>query len=85
MSKREFVPPPPKKTNPRGRVSFLTLGTAVLLRWLLDPLMGDALPPVTLFGAVAAAVWLGGYRIRPPSIFYQTACFARASPLVENP
>src|SRR4030095_1916043 len=35
---------------------------AVVLRWLLDPLMGDALPLVTLFGAVAAAVWLGGYR-----------------------
>jgi PAS domain S-box-containing protein len=36
---------------------------AVLLRWVLDPLMGDALPLVTLFGAVAAAVWLGGYRV----------------------
>jgi PAS domain S-box-containing protein len=34
----------------------------VLLRRLLDPLMGDALPLVTLFGAVAAAVWAGGYR-----------------------
>ena len=34
----------------------------MLLRWLLDPLMGDALPLVTLFGAVAAAVWVGGYR-----------------------
>jgi PAS domain S-box-containing protein len=38
------------------------LVAAVLLRWLLDPLMGDTLPLVTLFGAVAAAVWLGGYR-----------------------
>jgi len=36
---------------------------AVLLRWVLDPLMGDALPLVTLFGAVAAAAWLGGYRV----------------------
>jgi len=35
---------------------------AVLLRWLLDPVMGNALPLVTLFGAVAAAAWLGGYR-----------------------
>lgn len=34
---------------------------AVLLRWALDPIMGDTLPLVTLFGAVAAAVWLGGY------------------------
>src|SRR5262245_59757045 len=38
------------------------LVAAILLRWLLDPLMGDALPLVTLFGAVAAAVWVGGYR-----------------------
>ena len=35
---------------------------AVLLRWLLDPVMGDALPLVTLFGAVAATTWFGGYR-----------------------
>ena len=39
-----------------------TLGSAVLLRLILDPLMGDSLPLVTLFGAVAIAVWLGGYR-----------------------
>src|SRR5215510_6592951 len=39
---------------------------AVLLRWVLDPLMGDALPLVSLFGAVAAAVWLGGYRVAIP-------------------
>jgi ribosomal protein L14 len=37
---------------------------AVLLRWVLDAVMGDTLPLVTLFGAVvAAAVWLGGYRV----------------------
>ena len=38
------------------------LALAVLVRWLLDPLMGDTLPLVTLFGAVAAGVWVGGYR-----------------------
>ena len=43
-------------------VSLLVLAGAVLLRWLLDPLMGDSLPLVTLFGAVAGAVWIGGYR-----------------------
>jgi len=42
---------------------------AVLLRWLLDPVMGDALPLVTLFGAVAAAAWLGGYRVAIPVTF----------------
>ena len=44
-------------------VIALTLtALAVLLRLLLDPLMGDAMPLVTLFGPVAAAVWFGGYR-----------------------
>ncbi|HEV8203528.1 MAG TPA: PAS domain S-box protein [Pyrinomonadaceae bacterium] len=48
---------------------------AVLLRWLLDPLMGDSLPLVTLFGAVAAAVWLGGYRVAiPGTIVGYVAC-----------
>jgi PAS domain S-box-containing protein len=41
--------------------AVLALAGSVLLRWLLDPVMGDALPLVTLFGAVAAAVWVGGY------------------------
>src|SRR5687767_15920200 len=37
--------------------------------------MGDALPLVTLFGAVAAAVWLGGYRVAiPVTIVGYIAC-----------
>lgn len=47
-------------------LGFLAVVVAVLLRWLLDPLMGDLLPLVTLFGAVAAAVWLDGYRVAVP-------------------
>jgi PAS domain S-box-containing protein len=43
-------------------VALAALVAAVLLRWLLDPFMGDAFPLVTLFGAVAAATWVGGYR-----------------------
>lgn len=35
---------------------------AVLLRWLLDPWLGNNLTLVTLYGAIAAAVWYGGYR-----------------------
>ena len=42
-------------------VAGVALAVAVLLRWAVDPLIGDALPFVTLFGAVAAAVWLGGF------------------------
>ena len=33
---------------------------AAVLRFLLDPWLGDSLPYVTMFGAVAAAVWFGG-------------------------
>lgn len=48
---------------------------AVFLRWALDPLMGDALPLVTLFGAVAAAVWVGGYRVAiPVTLIGYAAC-----------
>src|SRR5262245_26391273 len=44
-----------------GGAVILT-GLAVLLRWLLHPWLGDQLPLTTLYGAVAIAVWLGGYR-----------------------
>src|SRR5215217_4431930 len=47
-------------------LGFVALLLAVLLRWALDLLMGDALPLVTLFGVVAACVWLGGYRLAIP-------------------
>src|SRR5262249_7074718 len=43
-------------------IAIAAVVAAVLIRWLLDPVMGAALPLVTLFGAVAAAVWVGGYR-----------------------
>ena len=49
-------------------LGFSALVAAVLIRWLLDPLMADALPLVTIFGAVAAAVWLGGYRVAIPVV-----------------
>jgi signal transduction histidine kinase/CheY-like chemotaxis protein len=34
--------------------------TAVLMRWVLDPWLGNAVPYSTLYGAVAIAVWFGG-------------------------
>jgi PAS domain S-box-containing protein len=37
-------------------------GLAVLVRWLLDPWLGDHLPLTTLYAAVVLAVWYGGYR-----------------------
>jgi PAS domain S-box-containing protein len=41
-------------------LSLIALAVAVALRWALDPLMGDTLPLVTLFAAVAAAIWISG-------------------------
>jgi len=41
-------------------IAVAALAAAILVRWLLDPVIGDSLPLVTLFGAVAAAVWVGG-------------------------
>src|SRR5690242_21950672 len=49
-------------------LGFSALILAILVRWVLNPIMGDALPLVTLFGAVAAAVWLGGYRLAIPIV-----------------
>ncbi|HYF17746.1 MAG TPA: HAMP domain-containing sensor histidine kinase [Ramlibacter sp.] len=34
----------------------------LLLRWLLDPWLGDRQPLSLLFGAVGIAVWVGGWR-----------------------
>lgn len=39
------------------------LVAAVGLRYVLHPWLGEELPLVTLFGAIAAAVWVGGYRV----------------------
>lgn len=56
-------------------LGFVALILAVLVRWLLDPLLGDAFPLVTLFGAVAAAVWLSGYRLAiPVALLGYVAC-----------
>jgi len=47
-------------------VSLAAVFLAVFVRWLLAPLLGDSLPLVTLYAAVAGAVWFGGYR---PALF----------------
>jgi PAS domain S-box-containing protein len=57
--------PPESATHGTGTVYALAaaaLAAAVMLRWVLDPLLGNTLPLVTLYGAVAAAVWVGGTR-----------------------
>ena len=42
--------------------ALVVTAAAVGVRALLDPWLGDTLRLVTLYGAVAAAAWYGGYR-----------------------
>jgi PAS domain S-box-containing protein len=43
-------------------IAVAALATALVLRVLLDPWLGNSFPFITLFGAIAFAVWVGGYR-----------------------
>ena len=79
--------PMSRSASTRGAVlayglSLAVLTLAVILRWLLDPLMGDTLPLVTLFGAVAIAVWMGGYR---PAILVVVVGYLAAAYLFIQP
>jgi PAS domain S-box-containing protein len=47
---------------------------ALLIRWLLDPMLGTSLPLVTSFGAVAASVWVAG--CLPASVIAVVGYFA---------
>jgi K+-sensing histidine kinase KdpD len=56
-------------------IALVVTAGAILLRLLLDPILGDTLPLVTLFGAVAAAVWFGGYGpAAVPTVLGYVAC-----------
>ena len=64
-------------TNEWGRylVAVAATAVAVVLRWLLAPWMGEHYPFITIFGAVAAAVWYGGWRpAAVASLFGLVAC-----------
>jgi len=43
-------------------LTLVAVAAAVLIRWLLDPVLGNSLPLVTLYGAIAFGVWIGGWR-----------------------
>ena len=43
-------------------ISLAALSLTLALRWLLDPWLGDRQPLSLVFGAVAAAVWVGRWR-----------------------
>ena len=46
----------------RYTIALLSVATAVLLRWILIPVLHDNFPFITLYGAVAIAVWYAGWR-----------------------
>ena len=55
--------PLPQDNRPlwlRYAVAILVTLMAVMVRVLFNPLLGDALPLVTIYGAVAFSVWYGG-------------------------
>jgi PAS domain S-box-containing protein len=74
----------PRWAGEAGGYLIAVVATAgmVLLRWLLDPWMGDNLPLVTLYGSVAAAVWAGGYR---PAVLATILGFAACNYLFLEP
>ena len=41
----------------RSAIVLISIAAALLLRWVLDPILQNNLPLVTLYGAVAIAVW----------------------------
>ncbi len=64
-AKRNFSPFP----NSVGRswfvryaIALLCVALAVAIRWLLEPWLFNYYPFLTLYGAVAIAVWFGGWR-----------------------
>jgi signal transduction histidine kinase/ActR/RegA family two-component response regulator/PAS domain-containing protein len=54
----------PKPASATSCALFAVAVTAAMigLRWLLEPWLRGAIPVATLFPAVAASVWFGGYR-----------------------
>jgi len=40
--------------------ALLAVAAATLLRWLLDPVLGNTVPLVTLFGAIVVTSWIAG-------------------------
>jgi PAS domain S-box-containing protein len=46
----------------RHAIAVLSVAAAVLLRWILIPVLHDNFPFITLYGAVAIAVWYGRWQ-----------------------
>ncbi|HKO29603.1 MAG TPA: PAS domain S-box protein [Nitrospiraceae bacterium] len=66
----------------RYGVAAMCTAAAVLMRWLLDPIMGGYLPLATVFGFVGIAVWYGGWG---PALFTVVASYVAANWLFFEP
>ena len=62
MADARFPAAVPRSLTTSTAISLAALALALALRWLIDPILGDTMPLVTLFGAVAVSVWAGGWR-----------------------
>ncbi|MEO5619138.1 MAG: DUF4118 domain-containing protein, partial [Candidatus Eisenbacteria bacterium] len=73
----------PEAAESRGYlIAVISTAAAILLRWLLDPWLGDRQPLVPLLGAVAAAAVFGGYR---PALIATVLGFLAADYLFYEP
>ncbi len=63
-------------------VALFSVGAAILIRWLLDPFLHDQLQLLTLYGAVAMAVWFGGWR---PALLASMAGYVLAQYIFISP
>ena len=62
--------------------AVVVMTTALLLRWFMLPWAGDSYPFATVFGAVALAVWIGGWR---PGVVAAAVGFVGATILFIDP
>jgi PAS domain S-box-containing protein len=59
-------------------IAIMVTAAAVLVRWLLNPLLDHRLPFATLYAAVAVVVWFGGWR---PALIAALIGYLAALPL----
>ncbi|HYH66203.1 MAG TPA: PAS domain-containing protein [Urbifossiella sp.] len=85
------MPAAPRKRPRRYAAAAAGVVLAALVRWLLDPVVGDNLPFLTFFAATLVAAWYGGFG---PALLtvglgaaVATVCFVppRGSLVVEDP
>lgn len=70
------APKDPISTVKRYAIAALCVAGALLLRWFLDPFLGQYLPLATIYAFVVIAVWYGGWG---PAVFTTMASYFAAN------